>query len=227
MIGHRKAWCMVPNAPLIALLPKLKWVKENDAPASTNAAALMVYVALNFVAEREEDEAGNYLGRAALSYSELNYVTGLSRKLVRHGLEQLEELKLIEPTGSDQKRSYTIKWGGRTWFKLPCRELLDKGAISPFSCFHLRGKSELHALKLYLYLAAIRSNNRWCAMSAHETIHEKTGIPKSEIRRAHSLLISVGILSGVERKHNGSDKQNEPNRYYLTGYKGLCRELAA
>jgi hypothetical protein len=225
MIAHKKPWCMIPAEPIISLLPKLKWQTEDEAPASTNSAALMLYVALNFAAEREEDDEGGYLGRAVLSYPELNYVTGLSRKLIAHGLRRLEELKLVLPTGSDQKRGYVIPWGAKTWFKLPCRAILHKGAIAPFGRFHMRSKSELHALKLYLYLAAVRSNQAWFSMSSHQKIHEKTGIPENGIRRAHSLLTSVGLLAGIDREHNALEKQNEPNKYYLSGYQALWRPI--
>ena len=54
MIRHRKPWCMIPNEPIVSLLPTLKWQQMGPLPASANAAALMIYVALNFAADREE-----------------------------------------------------------------------------------------------------------------------------------------------------------------------------
>jgi hypothetical protein len=225
MIAHKKPWCMVPSEPLIPLLPKVKWQSQGEAPASTNAAALMLYVALNFAAEREEDDAGNYRGRAALSYNALSDVVSLSRATIAHGLNRLIALRLVERFGSDQKRGYLIHWTSRGWFKLPCKAVLNEGTIAPFAHFSLRTKAELNALKLYLYLAGVRSNDVHFSMSSHATIHTKTGIPENDIRRAHSLLTSVGLLAAVERDHLGIvENYSEPNKYYLTGYKALCRE---
>ena len=60
-------------------------------------------------------------------------------------------------------------------------------------------------------------------MASHEVIHTKTGIPEADIRRAHSLLTSVGLLAGIEREHKGVvEKTNESNRYYLRGYEAFA-----
>lgn len=224
MIGHRRPWCMIPNEPIISLLPELRWQNVGGLPASSNAAALIVYVALNFVAEREEMDDGSYIGRASLSYSEISEATGLSRVLVMNGLKRLIEYGLIVSTGSTQKRSYLIPWGGRRWFKLPCRAILREGKIAPFHNFTLRSKRDLHALKLYLYFASVRNNSSSYSMAAHSTIHERTGIPEANIRAAHSLLLSVGLLAAIDREYQLLLKRREPNKYYLTGYQVLWND---
>jgi hypothetical protein len=70
----RKPRRTVPAEP-IALLPKLKWQAEAEAPASTNAAALILYVALAFEAEQPGHEDVRTLGRAWVSYTELETIT--------------------------------------------------------------------------------------------------------------------------------------------------------
>jgi hypothetical protein len=221
MIRHKKPWCAVPSEAIVAALPKLRWQAADGAPASANAAALMLYVALNFAAEAETTEDGQHLGRASVSYAELGHISGLSRKLIAAGLKRLVTLGLISPTGSDQKRGYVIPWASSRWFKLPCRAILADGKIAPFQHLTLRSKRDLHALKLYLYLASIRDNRFPFSMASHQKIHERIGIPENEIRRAHSLLTSVGLLAGIDQEFRDIEKVNEPNKYYLTGFQSL------
>jgi hypothetical protein len=98
---NRKPWCAVPVDPLIALLPSLKWRAASGAPVSSNAAALILYVTLIFVADaRDSTDPASVMYRATVSYSELGVLTGLSRALIAAGLKQLVELKLIAIEGS-------------------------------------------------------------------------------------------------------------------------------
>ncbi len=63
-------------------------------------------------------------------------------------------------------------------------------------------------------------------MASHEVIHAKTGIP-GDIRRAHSLLTSVGLLAATEREYKGVvEKINEPNKYYLRGREAFALSAA-
>ena len=60
-------------------------------------------------------------------------------------------------------------------------------------------------------------------MASHEKIQQRIGIPESEIRRAHSLLTSIGLLAGIDSEFRGIEKVNEPNKYYLTGFQSLIK----
>jgi hypothetical protein len=217
-------WRAVPIEPIIPMLPLLKWRAENGVTASRNAAALILYVTLIFVAERKTLDKILLSYQSGPTYAELEALTGLSRALISAGLKRLIELELIEVSGSAQNRIYLISMEGKRWFKLPSMALFDGGRITPFRQLTLRSKLDLHAMKLYLYLASVRDNNRMFSMAAHETIHAKTGIPEGDIRRAHSLLTNVRLLAGIEREHKGVlDKTNEPNKYYLRGYEAFVQ----
>jgi hypothetical protein len=42
---------------------------------------------------------------------------------------------------------------------------------------------------------------------------------EADIRRAHSLLTSVGLLATIEREYKAVvEKKNEQNKYYLRGH---------
>ena len=226
---QRKPWCTVPAEPIITLLPNLKWRAEAGIPASANAAALILYVVLAFEAERVETDDVGILGQASVSYTELATITGLSRALISAGLKRLVGLNLVTASGSNQKQVYLIAWNGGRWFKLPCQAIFRDGKINAFRQLSLRSRRDLYALKLYLYFASVRDHGSMFSMASHEKIHKKTGIPENEIRRAHSLLTSVGLLAGVDREFKGLERTNEPNKYYLTGWQafGLSTANAA
>jgi hypothetical protein len=216
MIAKQAPWRAIPHDPIIGMLPIFKWSSGNG---SRTAAALILYVTLIFVGERQTvgDTLVGY--RSSPTYDELEKLTGLSRALISGGLKRLTELELVEASGSRQNRVYTIAMQGKRWFKLPSLALFDEGRIIPFRQLTLRNKLDLHALKLYLYFASVRDNQRPYSMASHGTIHEKTGIPEADIRRAHSLLTSVGLLAAIEREYKaGIEKKNEPNKYYLRGH---------
>jgi hypothetical protein len=141
--------------------------------------------------------------------------------MVADGLRRLQLTGLVTPHGSPQRRSYLLTGPHEKWFKLPCCSVGKDGVIRPFTTFRLRSKHELHALKLYLYLAAVRSNASAFTMASYETIHERSGIPERDIRRALALLISSGLLINIDREFSQALKVNEANKYYLTGHADL------
>lgn len=223
-------WHMLPATPVIEALPQFLWLRrDGDSPAA-DAAALMLYVALNFAVEGDLEKVDPAIplderltARARLSYDQMQDATGLSRALVVQGLARLTERDLIRAEGTSQDRSYRIPWPAYRFFKLPCRAIVRDGVIRPFEGFHLRSKFDLYALKLYLYLASIRSNTAQFSMAAYETIHRGTGIPERDIKRAISQLIGCRLLAGVDREYKRIERTNEPNKYHLQG----CADLFA
>lgn len=221
-------WQQVPRAAVREALPKLVWVRREGRSVAQDAAAVMVYVALQFRRVDSEiplDDPAvqgldlpKTLRTAQATYEELGRVTGLSRSLTRQALERLEELGLIVPIGSSQKRFYELVWSDDGWFKLPCQAIVREGVIVPFTTFTLRSKHELNALKLYLYLASIRDRVHAYSEASYETIHKRIGVPERDIRRAILVLVAVGLLRNVSRPGSeGPDTVYGPNRYHLTG----------
>jgi len=214
-------WHRLPSQPVTEALAGLRWQTENGAPPSAGIAALMIYVALNFVAHTAPTDDGADGVVAEATYTELSEMTDLSRSLIAHGVKRLTALSLITASGSAQKRRYWITGPHKPWFKLPCQAIVKQGVIDPFKTFTLRSKHELHALKLYLYLASCRDNRTQFSMVSYETIHARTGISERDIRRAISLLVSSGLLENVDREFSRTLKINEANKYYLTGSRAL------
>ena len=83
--------------------------------------------------------------------------------------------------------------------------------------FTLRSKCELHALKLYLYLASSRDGKQKYVEASYEKIFERTGISERDIRRAIAVLIGTGLLRNVERQTAAEKNAWGPNKYFLEG----------
>ena len=211
-------WYKVPQSQLLELLPSMKWLKhgENTSPAA-DTAALMLYVALLFMHDVEGDKE-HEIHVAQSSYEALGNATGLSRSLIRQGLARLIALGVICPEGSNQRRRYVLTWATGSWIKLPCQAIVSKDKSNgPFKNFVLRSKYDLHAMKLYLYLACVRGRSVVYSVASYETIFQKTGIPEKDTRRAISMLLSSGLLKNVGREPTIGSNSYGPNRYYLAG----------
>lgn len=217
-------WHRLPSDAVRAALPKMTWSAAGSAKPAGETAALMLFVALNFMATNWTDSEGQYHSIAEGTYVDLGDATGLSRALISTGLKRLIALGLIATEGSHQKRRYKINWPQEhRFFKLPCKAIVSSRVIKPFTHFTMRSKHELHALKLYLYFASIRSNHSHYSMASYETIFQRTGIPERDIPRAIGHLLNSGLMVRVDRDHKQTLDKNEPNKYYLAGYQTLVR----
>lgn len=227
-------WVQVPSVGLVDALKAMSWNREGELSPAKDAAALMIYVVLLFISRQHSVERSflsSLLGsdidlkeRAAeITYDGLEKITGLSRSLIRQGLVRLEFLRLIQPSGSRQKRRYRILESPGRWFKLPCRAVMTVDGVPAFKTFTLRSKHELNALKMYLYLADVRGRDLEYTEASYEKIYERLGIPERDIRRAINVLNTSGLLAQVNRESDRENSSWGPNKYFLKGYKDLYR----
>jgi len=214
-----KPWVKINNKWILdGGLADLKWVNDSTGKASDKLAALIIYIALAMFSTS---------GITTLTYNRLSELTGLSRDLISRGTKVLLFLKLITLERVGRNNKYTIiyeKSGG--WCKLPARPLMMKtDFIKAFSEIKLRSKSELHAIKLFLYFAAVRSNTQKYTMASFKKINIATSIPEKDITKARSLLVVWGILVQVDTEKKSNGLVNEPNKYYLAGYSNLVKNI--
>ncbi|MEH6458954.1 helix-turn-helix domain-containing protein [Chitinimonas sp. JJ19] len=221
-------WHKMPSETTVGVLPKLTWSSDDELSPASSTIALMLYVVLHFMAQDELEEGPEGISLSAriatASYEDLMLATGgKSRSLISQGLRRLEQLKLLARLGSHQKRRYRLTCSQPGWFKLPCQAIMRAGVISPFENFTLRSRHELHALKVYLYLAARRDNNQGFSLASYENISEKTGVPKRHMHKALVMLTACGLLADINRERDtkGEGASYGPNRYYLTGHHQL------
>lgn len=220
-------WHGMPSLDVREALPKLMWAKPEDGSAAAATAALMLWIALRFTADKTVDDDRQSGWASTASYDELHEATGLSRTLIAQGLQRLESLGAIARSGSSQRRQYALVSSAMGWFKLPCQALIVGGRIKPFLSFTMRSKHELHALKLYLFLASVRANRLPYSMANYDTINSRTGIQERDIPRAINVLNASGLIARVVREAGDDGSRYGPNQYFLTGYQELFSDAGS
>ncbi|MDG6778313.1 helix-turn-helix domain-containing protein [Thiomicrorhabdus sp. zzn3] len=176
-------------------LSSLRWSGSDNAD---KIAALMIYIVFVHHAKIDLINGESVQGICSLSYSELSEISGLSRAKVSGGIKILIEMKRVKKILVGRKNRYQLLdyASEKGWAKLPVKKLYSEtgSRLYAFHRFHLRVKNELNALKMYLLIAAFRSNSENCCRMSYERITEYTGINRNEIRSAISLLINLGLI---------------------------------
>lgn len=152
--------------------------------SSTGAsiAALKCLLAVSIQADFKSDSA-------TVSYNDFEALTGLSRPMIKKGLDVLFGLKLLS-VSKGYAHKYTVEAVTDTyWAKIPT-ELLKRNLKDIGN----RGAVQLGALKLYILLAAKRNNSYdWTALT-YKNMEEYTGIRRADIRASLSVLYSARLL---------------------------------
>lgn len=162
-------------------------------------AALRVYTVL---AQRLRDADG--VVRA--SYEALTENANLSRASVSAGLRLLEGENLLHAgtTAGGKGRyrfvGYDPKGG---WAKLPAQKLYDGSQFRPFKTWHMRSQVELHAMRLYLLIAARRDTKSNEAFLTYEKIQEMTGMRDNQITSGLSLLSASSMVYVTNHDREG------------------------
>jgi len=222
-----KPWVKMPSHWILngSMATDFNWAASGRASRSAAIAALQIFVGLVTQSE-ESEEDGSIVLVAEGTYTSLIERTGLSRALVASGLSALEDLQLIKIDRAARSNHYQFLGydPSQRWCKLPTRALygdsLGGKKIIPFGVFQKRSIYELDAMKMYLYFAAIRSNQNEYSQATFETIFKHTGVAEKRIPRANSLLITSKLLAKISQGEV-KDKKKPPNSYFLLGYRDL------
>ena len=136
---------------------------------------------------------------ATVSYTDFETLTGLSRPMVTKGIKALETRGLIT-IGGGHTHKYTVnEIQDEHWAKLPT-ELLKRSLKDIGN----RGVICLAALKIYILLVTRRNNiYQWTALT-FDQIELSTGVRRTNIRAALSMLFSAGLIhSTIVDPNNG------------------------
>ncbi|NVK41608.1 MAG: hypothetical protein HWE39_10240 [Oceanospirillaceae bacterium] len=177
-------------------------------------AALKLYVAILLFAQNDK-KISSSRGTTALTYDQLQDLTGLSRAYVADGLRKLEkeELVFIRKEGRAQRYQVQRYAVPGEWVKLPKKRLLDQRILPRLSA---RRRSDLNALKQFLLLAAFRNGANGETKIGYDKITDYTGMQRVQISAANSVLLDLGLIV-INRDHDFSEKVNQPNRYKILG----------
>jgi len=127
-----------------------------------------------------------------ISFSQLEDATGLSRPMVSKGVSRLVSNRIITIKNDGYRNVYVLTDNVHeytNWAKIPHKYL--KEALPEISN---RGRVTLYALKIYLYLLAIRPNDSAVIFCNYDTFEEKLGLQRKYIRSALDILFNHGLL---------------------------------
>lgn len=180
-----------------------------NGQGSDNAAALIV---LMVIAHHAEEETGV----AEITYDQIEKAAGLSRMKIAKALTILEERNLVHRKAGGRSRFQLANYGVAPWAKLPAKRMYASGRIAAFHDLSLRLISQLDALKVYLLIAAFRSNETNLANISLDVIEEYTGIDRSRLKTATSVLAGCSMVY-IEHKPSSQNPYGIANAYRLPG----------
>ena len=179
----------------------LKDCFSGNSKIGEDIAALKVYIALVYSARQVPDPLvhSRKIFEVKLTYDEMTELCSLSRLLVSKGLKKLEKSKLITSRGKRSKVYTLVGIANSGWCKLPMRKIIGEDMSIPFmKALSNRMLHERDALKIYLYLLSIRSNNSSFIEVSRGTISKKTGVKVPLLEGAIGFLSNISLLSNVE-----------------------------
>lgn len=130
-----------------------------------------------------------------VSYTDLEAITGLSRPMVIKAVRKLEGERIVAVDRGGNRNVYQLVYSSSDmgWAKVPYDRLKQS-----LCRFPNRGDASLSALKIYIYILALRPNPTRDVKITHETLRDRTGLQKNRIRPGIDLLINH-ILIHVHR----------------------------
>lgn len=184
-------------------------------------AALKIYVALCLKANFK---AGSYLpdtGCVQRSISHLSELVGLSRPMTIKGLRKLQEWEIVAVKSGRPAIYHIVDYEkAKYWTKLPRTHLYagqKENRIERLRDMSNRSKTTLHALQMYLYLAAIRDKKSHLAKVTYERITEVLGITRDDVSKAISTLIGFSLISVRLAGPDEFFGERPSNIYWLRG----------
>jgi hypothetical protein len=200
----------------------LRAFQPNEAGASVSALKILLAIVSEIRQEGPDDGP-----RAYVTYTQLQEITGLSRGMIRPGLEKLRGLVKLEH-GDGRENAYSIIGypppGAGGWAMVPTARLRKLGVLKKLST---RSTLDLAALKLYLVLTAFRDARSGEASISYEKIGDYTGLDRNDVSRAMSRLIDLDLVRIHSGRESSDGERFGYNRYVILGLGGPGHKASA
>ena len=147
-----------------------------------------------------------------IKYDDFMRGTGLSRPMISRGLKLLmhSECSLLRK-GSKRSQyvlnELTDEFSNLRFSKVPIDTLITYLKSVPN-----KGKKSKNALVLYIYFLTIRTNSQPIARVSYETIENKIGLNRNDIKPSLCILYESNLLTCLSPQ-----KIKETNRYHISG----------
>ena len=203
-------------------LAALEWRKDG----SSSMAALMVLIALSI--RLNESLKGLDFKRGAMrpttvavTFDELQRMTGFARGPVSTGVTLLEDLGAIKRVKVGRANHYDLVGVDTVgkWCQLPQSKLLRSDGSLSIKLLE-RKRSTLHALKIYMVLATLRKQHFNTAAVSYSGIMRWTGLRRADVGPALQVLIAwelIGVSDDLDDRHSNTDAKDRSKRYRIVG----------
>jgi len=184
-------------------------------------AALKLYIALCLKANFSPRSSLPSTGCVQRSISQLCELVGLSRPIAIKGLRKLQQWGLLETKGGRPTIYHVTDYEtAKYWTKLPRSHLyggLKETRIDRLLVMPNRGKTTLHALQMYLYLASIRNRTTSLAKVTYDRLADVLAISRNEVSAAISALVGFELISVRLAEADEFYGERPSNVYWLRG----------
>lgn len=178
---------------------------SRDFPSGEAIAALKCFLYLSVYSDYKSRNS-------EIKYDDFMRGTGLSRPMVSRGLQLLmtSDLSLIR---KGVKRSQyvlnklTDEFSNPRFSKVPSDIL-----VKYLSSVPNKGEKPKNALILYIYFLTIRTNSQPVSRVSYDTIKNKVGLSRNEIKPSLCILYESNLLTCLS-----PTRANETNRYHIRG----------
>lgn len=191
-----------------------RWAAEELTAfvAGSNAGAHMAAIRIYLALALESDFTTRV---AAVSWTALQSITGLSRPMITRGIETAEEAGVIEVDRSSGTHSYRLLRRGDeiAFTKIPAAQLRSALPHLPTRGFHA-----LDALKVYVALLTVRARDSDKASIGHKKLATRSGVQPRRVRAAIDVLINHRLIHVM--REESTEVGHPYNEYLLLGFRG-------
>jgi hypothetical protein len=193
------------------------WVRDDLAlkrfkggrHSGNSIAALKILLAITVMCELNGMSA-------RVPYSVLMRITGLSRPMLPRGIGLLEDLRLIQVDRTGHGSTYQLMTSPADlgWAKVPCVKVQEVLPGLPN-----KGEAGLSALKIYIYLLAVRPNPVKHVFASYKKIRSCTGLQQKWVRPGLDILFSHLLIhiQKVEELDEMAAIGKAKNKYTVQG----------
>lgn len=208
-------------------LRQFQWRKDG----SSSTAAFMILIALAIQLNQslrglKFDDDSLRPTSVAVTYDELQRMTGFARASVKSGLQLLEYVGAIRIVKVGRANHYALEGVGAAgdWCQLPQAKLLRPDGTLTIKTMERKRKT-LYALKLYVLFLALRSQKYNTTSISYAGITKWTGIGRSDIGPTVAILIAwdlVSVSEDLDERH--LKEKDRSNRYRILGLSSISHQ---
>lgn len=189
------AWLKLRQADEVCPLRELEWRGHRTTGTACLVLLMALAVRLNISRRGRELEEGGT--KVAMTYTEINKLTGFARATIAQAISLLEGMGAIRVRKEGRHNVYELMGVNEPgkWCQLPQEYLMDGGTLALKRLKGLTGnRVSLNSMKLYVLLLALRERHFNTTAISYDGIVRHTGMRREDIPSSLSQLSSLQLV---------------------------------